>query len=74
MALTVAGHPRRRHPQGFLFPLTRFAPVYGSPAQLREKTALMLNSGVDLIQVFLSNPLTAGHNITNIGRSILAYA
>ncbi|MCW2725214.1 MAG: 5,10-methylenetetrahydromethanopterin reductase [Frankiales bacterium] len=48
--------------------------LYGSPAELREKTALMQQSGVDLVQVFLSNPFTAERDIDDIGRSILAHA
>ncbi|WP_068278993.1 LLM class flavin-dependent oxidoreductase [Aldersonia kunmingensis] len=48
--------------------------LYGSPAELREKSALMLESGVDILQVFLSNPFTAVRDIDNIGRSIIAHA
>ncbi len=48
--------------------------LYGSPAQLREKTSLMLESGVDITQVFLSNPFTAQRDIDNVGHSILAHA
>ena len=48
--------------------------LYGSPAQLREKTALMMAAGVDRVMVFLSNPFTAERDITNVGRSILAHA
>ncbi|MFE0750349.1 LLM class flavin-dependent oxidoreductase [Gordonia sp. NPDC058843] len=48
--------------------------LYGSPAELREKSALMLESGVDVLQVFLSNPFTAVRDIDNIGRSIIAHA
>lgn len=48
--------------------------LYGSPAELREKSALMLEAGVDVLQVFLSNPFTAVRDIDNIGRSIIAHA
>ncbi|MGU3587330.1 LLM class flavin-dependent oxidoreductase [Rhodococcus sp. C26F] len=48
--------------------------LYGSPAELREKTALMREAGVDILQVFLSNPFTAARDIDNIGHSILAHA
>ncbi len=48
--------------------------LYGSPAELRDKAALMREAGVDLLQVFLSNPHTAERDIDNIGHSILAHA
>lgn len=48
--------------------------LYGSPAELREKAALMRDAGVDILQVFLSNPFTAERDIDNIGHSILAHA
>jgi alkanesulfonate monooxygenase SsuD/methylene tetrahydromethanopterin reductase-like flavin-dependent oxidoreductase (luciferase family) len=48
--------------------------LYGSPEQLREQTALMTESGVDTVGVFLSNPFTAERDVENIGKSILAHA
>jgi hypothetical protein len=48
--------------------------LYGSPAELREKTALMTESGVDMVQVFLSNPFTAERDIHDVGTSILGHA
>ncbi|WP_280400716.1 LLM class flavin-dependent oxidoreductase [Nocardia carnea] len=48
--------------------------LYGSPAELREKATLMRESGVDILQVFLSNPATASRDIDDVGHSILAHA
>ena len=48
--------------------------LYGTPDQLREKTQLMLDAGVDMVSVFLSNPFTAERDIADIGSSILAHA
>ena len=48
--------------------------LYGSPEELREKTQLMIEAGVDMVSVFLSNPFTAERDIDNIGSSILAHA
>ena len=48
--------------------------LYGTPDELLEKTQLMTESGVDLVQVFLSNPYTAERDINDIGTSILARA
>jgi hypothetical protein len=48
--------------------------LYGSPEDLREQTALMTESGVDTVGVFLSNPFTAERDVENIGKSILAPA
>jgi alkanesulfonate monooxygenase SsuD/methylene tetrahydromethanopterin reductase-like flavin-dependent oxidoreductase (luciferase family) len=48
--------------------------LYGTPDQLREKTQLMLDAGVDMVSVFLSNPFTAQRDIADIGSSILAHA
>jgi len=48
--------------------------LYGSPADLREQAALMTESGVDTVGVFLSNPFTAERDVANIGQSILAHA
>lgn len=48
--------------------------LYGSPDQLREKTQLILDSGCDMVSVFLSNPFTAERDIADIGSSILAQA
>ena len=46
--------------------------LYGSPDDLQEKAALMLESGVDTLSVFLSNPFTAERDIADIGASIIA--
>jgi alkanesulfonate monooxygenase SsuD/methylene tetrahydromethanopterin reductase-like flavin-dependent oxidoreductase (luciferase family) len=46
--------------------------LYGSPENLREQAALMTESGVDMIGVFLSNPFTAERDVGNIGKSIIA--
>jgi hypothetical protein len=48
--------------------------MYGGPEALREQTQLMLDNGVDLVSVFLSNPFTAERDINDIGASILAHA
>jgi alkanesulfonate monooxygenase SsuD/methylene tetrahydromethanopterin reductase-like flavin-dependent oxidoreductase (luciferase family) len=48
--------------------------LYGGPDDIREQAQLMLDSGVDLVSVFLSNPFTAERDITDIGSSILARA
>jgi alkanesulfonate monooxygenase SsuD/methylene tetrahydromethanopterin reductase-like flavin-dependent oxidoreductase (luciferase family) len=48
--------------------------MYGGPDDVREQSQLMLDSGVDLVSVFLSNPFTAERDITDIGASILAHA
>ena len=48
--------------------------MYGGPADLREQTQLMLDNGVDLVSVFLSNPFTAERDVSDIGTSILAHA
>jgi alkanesulfonate monooxygenase SsuD/methylene tetrahydromethanopterin reductase-like flavin-dependent oxidoreductase (luciferase family) len=48
--------------------------LYGSPAQLREKTQIMRDAGCDMVSVFLSNPFTAERDIADIGSSILAHA
>jgi hypothetical protein len=48
--------------------------LYGTPEQLQEKTQLMLDAGVDMVSVFLSNPFTAQRDIADIGSSILAHA
>ena len=48
--------------------------LYGHPGELREKVALMKESGVDIPMVFLSNPFTAERDINDIGNSILAHA
>jgi hypothetical protein len=45
--------------------------LYGIPEQLREKTQVMLDSGCDMVSVFVSNPFTTGRDI---GHSILAHA
>lgn len=45
--------------------------MYGGPEDVREQTQLMLESGVDLVNVFLSNPFTAERDIADIGSSIL---
>jgi alkanesulfonate monooxygenase SsuD/methylene tetrahydromethanopterin reductase-like flavin-dependent oxidoreductase (luciferase family) len=46
--------------------------MYGGPDDLREQAQLMLDSGVDLLSVFLSNPFTAERDVADIGASILA--
>jgi alkanesulfonate monooxygenase SsuD/methylene tetrahydromethanopterin reductase-like flavin-dependent oxidoreductase (luciferase family) len=46
--------------------------MYGGPDDVREQTQLMLESGVDLVSVFLSNPFTAERDVHDIGTSILA--
>lgn len=46
--------------------------MYGGPEDVREQTQLMIESGVDLVSVFLSNPFTAERDINDIGASILA--
>src|SRR5690606_5532703 len=48
--------------------------LYGSPDELQEKAQLMLESGVDTLSVFLSNPFTAERDIADIGSSIIARA
>jgi len=48
--------------------------MYGGPDDVREQTQLMLDNGVDLVSVFLSNPFTAGRDVSDIGTSILARA
>lgn len=48
--------------------------MYGGPADVREQTQLMLDNGVDLVSVFLSNPFTAERDVDDIGNSILAAA
>jgi len=48
--------------------------MYGGPEDVREQTQLMLDNGVDLVSVFLSNPFTAGRDVNDIGTSILARA
>lgn len=48
--------------------------LYGSPEDLQEKSQLMLDSGVDMLSVFLSNPFTAERDIADIGSTILANA
>lgn len=48
--------------------------LYGTPEQLRNKTQLMLDSGCDMVSVFLSNPFTAERDIADIGSSILTHA
>lgn len=48
--------------------------LYGTPEQLQEKTTAMLDAGVDMVQVFLSNPFTAERDINDIGSAILANA
>jgi len=48
--------------------------VYGSKDEIQEKVALMTDSGVDMVQVFLSNPFTAERDINDIGATILAGA
>lgn len=48
--------------------------VYGDEEQVQRQTQLMLDCGVDLVSVFLSNPFTAERDITDIGKTILANA
>ncbi len=48
--------------------------MYGGPDDVAEQTQLMLDSGVDLVSVFLSNPFTAERDVNDIGTSILARA
>ena len=48
--------------------------MYGGPDDVREQTQLMLDNGVDLVSVFLSNPFTAERDVSDIGTSILARA
>jgi len=48
--------------------------MYGGPEDVREQTQLMLDNGVDLVSVFLSNPFTAERDVNDIGTSILARA
>jgi alkanesulfonate monooxygenase SsuD/methylene tetrahydromethanopterin reductase-like flavin-dependent oxidoreductase (luciferase family) len=48
--------------------------VYGGPGDVREQAQLMLDNGVDLVSVFLSNPFTAERDVNDIGTSILARA
>jgi alkanesulfonate monooxygenase SsuD/methylene tetrahydromethanopterin reductase-like flavin-dependent oxidoreductase (luciferase family) len=48
--------------------------LYGSPDQLRAKTRLMLDAGVDTVGVMLANPFTAERDIADIGTAILADA
>jgi alkanesulfonate monooxygenase SsuD/methylene tetrahydromethanopterin reductase-like flavin-dependent oxidoreductase (luciferase family) len=45
--------------------------LYGSPDEIWEKTQGMLEAGVDMMSVFLSNPFTAERDIADIGSSIL---
>jgi alkanesulfonate monooxygenase SsuD/methylene tetrahydromethanopterin reductase-like flavin-dependent oxidoreductase (luciferase family) len=37
--------------------------MYGGPEDVREQTQLMLDNGVDLVSVFLSNPFTAERDV-----------
>jgi alkanesulfonate monooxygenase SsuD/methylene tetrahydromethanopterin reductase-like flavin-dependent oxidoreductase (luciferase family) len=46
--------------------------LYGSADDIREKAQLMLDNGVDLLSVFLSNPFTAERDINDIGATVLA--
>ncbi|MHA6793084.1 LLM class flavin-dependent oxidoreductase [Pseudonocardia bannensis] len=48
--------------------------LYGSPDEIWEKSQGMLEAGVDMMSVFLSNPFTAERDIADIGSSILARA
>ncbi len=48
--------------------------MYGGPDDVREQTQLMLDNGVDLVSVFLSNPFTAERDVNDIGTAILARA
>ncbi|MCW2849237.1 MAG: putative methylenetetrahydromethanopterin reductase [Marmoricola sp.] len=48
--------------------------LYGSAEDLQEKSQLMLDAGVDMLSVFLSNPFTAERDIADIGSTILANA
>lgn len=45
--------------------------LYGTPAELEEKHQFILDSGADMVNVFLSNPFTARRDIADIGSSIL---
>lgn len=47
--------------------------LYGTPDQLRDKTRFMLNTGCDMVSVFLSNPATAARDVADIGSSVLAH-
>jgi len=46
----------------------------GTPEQLQEQARTMLDAGVDMIGVMLSNPFTAERDVADIGSSILAHA
>ena len=48
--------------------------LYGSPDEIWEKAQGMVEAGVDMLSVFLSNPFTAERDIADIGTSILARA
>ncbi len=48
--------------------------LYGDPERLQQQAQLMLDSGVDLLSVFLSNPFTAERDVNDIGASLLATA
>lgn len=45
----------------------------GTPGQLQDQAHLMLDAGVDMIGVMLSNPFTAERDVADIGSSILAH-
>ena len=40
--------------------------------EIQEKVQVMTSSGVDMVQVFLSNPFTAARDIADIGATVLA--
>ena len=46
----------------------------GTPYHLQEQARLMLDAGVDMIGVMLSNPSTAERDVADIGSSLLAPA
>ncbi|WP_198954382.1 LLM class flavin-dependent oxidoreductase [Kineosporia sp. R_H_3] len=46
--------------------------LYGTKDEIQDKVALMTSSGVDMVQVFLSNPFTAQRDIADIGATVLA--
>lgn len=46
--------------------------LYGGPDDVLEQTQLMQEAGVDLVNVFLSNPFTAERDVADIGSAILA--
>jgi alkanesulfonate monooxygenase SsuD/methylene tetrahydromethanopterin reductase-like flavin-dependent oxidoreductase (luciferase family) len=48
--------------------------LYGTPDELRAKTDVLLENGVDMVSVMLANPAAARQNIEDIGASILAAA